>query len=672
MDIFLGEVSIDEIIGENKRLKNELLFTNKCLNVLIRFKSFVDSLINGLKDKIDGNDTQKYEILSTDVNEMKESLFRQKFFFDQMPDNEKIVKTFVCLRNQCQQRFDSGEDFVRHIEEKCNNANTSAGNSSESEVSEGIGSTEDSADRNDNLVEEGTQTDDLYPNGDELQFIELPVEYLPIQSAATHPTEKQKVVAPPPIGGPRKRGRPRTTLHCSWPGCDFTISDSRKKARLEAHINDHKGLSPYVCDHVGCGQAFKSRDFLRRHKKSHVDLLQEAMSKVLEPNIKVEAEDDGYENQSEPPIDVLSYVKPYMKYNGEELPIASTTEDMTITCSWPGCDFKVTDIRYKARLDAHMNEHNGIKPFVCEHVGCGLSFTSKENLQKHFRRLHESKAFICDYEGCGQRFQRRYRLIEHMSRHTGEYRYECVECHKKFVKRDTMNQHMDRMHKVLDQPLVCQIDNCGKEFVTYMAFKVHQMKVHMKEKRFACDEPNCLFKTVSSDKLGRHKLNVHQKEKPFSCEFEECAKTFVDHQALDNHIKRIHSTEMSFKCSHEGCDKAYRLQCDLNAHVRLKHLASKVACAWPGCEFQAPNTPILKYHEADVHMGIRNFKCEWPECGKAFKRKWHLKEHMRMHKNERPYACPWPGCGYRAVTSGTLSGHLKVHNRHIELITGDQ
>ena len=56
----------------------------------------------------------------------------------------------------------------------------------------------------------------------------------------------------------------------------------------------------------------------------------------------------------------------------------------------------------------------------------------------------------------------------------------------------------------------------------------------------------------------------------------------------------------------------------------------------------------------DESTDLRKFKC--PTCGKAFKFKHHLKEHIRIHSGEKPFECA--NCGKRFSHSGSYSSHM--------------
>ena len=58
--------------------------------------------------------------------------------------------------------------------------------------------------------------------------------------------------------------------------------------------------------------------------------------------------------------------------------------------------------------------------------------------------------------------------------------------------------------------------------------------------------------------------------------------------------------------------------------------------------------------------GDRKFKCDWPDCGKAFRHSDNLKVHYRQHTNEKPIKCP--RCDYCCRQKSSLQWHTKkVH-----------
>ncbi|XP_030586078.1 zinc finger E-box-binding homeobox 2 [Archocentrus centrarchus] len=115
------------------------------------------------------------------------------------------------------------------------------------------------------------------------------------------------------------------------------------------------------------------------------------------------------------------------------------------------------------------------------------------------------------------------------------------------------------------------------------------------------------------------------------------------------------------------CNRVYPRGASLRDHVKYcpEREGGHLVC--PLCGYTAPLRSQMERHLAlhnqvqdksamtlDQGMETRKFKCL--QCGKAFKYKHHLKEHLRIHSGEKPYECS--NCKKRFSHSGSYSSHL--------------
>jgi len=250
------------------------------------------------------------------------------------------------------------------------------------------------------------------------------------------------------------------------------------------------------------------------------------------------------------------------------------------------------------------------------HVKTKHSGRSKEKSLEE--RLQESD-FSCSE--CQKKFLSRNSLNYHVERvHKNNFQFSCSECDYRSMTKRRLDNHIKVKHTRTDL-WPCYV--CGKELASKHHLDDHVL-LHS-EASFTCDFCGLKFNTVKS--LNLHRNNKHL-EKKFVCEY--CAKKFAIKSQHDKHVVAIHTKVRNFACK----------QCDLKCTSKVN----------------------LRRHVV-IHSDEKRFAC--PECGIRFKQKEALNRHKLVHSGEKPYGCGH--CDFRCQQSYDLTKHYrKVHNMEVK------
>lgn len=149
-----------------------------------------------------------------------------------------------------------------------------------------------------------------------------------------------------------------------------------------------------------------------------------------------------------------------------------------------------------------------------------------------------------------------------------------------------------------------------------------------------------------------------------------CNKVFSSLHEIVNHLTVDHVGGpecTNHACFWQGCSRngrAFKAKYKLVNHIRVHTGEKPFPCPFPGCGKVFARSENLKIHKR-THTGEKPFKCEFEGCDRRFANSSDRKKHSHVHTSDKPYNCKIRGCDKSYTHPSSLRKHMKVHGKEV-------
>ncbi|XP_072744531.1 uncharacterized protein [Anoplolepis gracilipes] len=316
--------------------------------------------------------------------------------------------------------------------------------------------------------------------------------------------------------------------------------------------------------------------------------------------------------------------------------------------------------------------------YVC--TFCNLSYNRLTTLDAHIKRKHGKDTTnpkklvctICDYECLSE-----MNLNRHMSKHRSKSTtsFACNVCNFECKRSTTLASHLARNHKrskknpdtsVTRRRRItkCNYASSDKSFsrnsrettkkAALIPYEDSDPNLTIKK------EENCVEDCNEEETIAEISKKSSQNNIGERCDL--CDFTCAKKSTLYSHKRRHKLEDVGEVYACNECGFKTSKKSSLYSHIKRKHKESRGACdAQPElfycsqCDYKNKNKYELKIHVARKHSDDFKFSCE--TCGKKFKVKGDLTNHIRFSHREQPVICDV--CGKTCLNSNSLYVHQK-------------
>ncbi|XP_011502104.1 PREDICTED: zinc finger protein 32-like [Ceratosolen solmsi marchali] len=284
--------------------------------------------------------------------------------------------------------------------------------------------------------------------------------------------------------------------------------------------------------------------------------------------------------------------------------------------------------------------------------------------------------------------------------------YDCDQCDYKSRNRRNMQLHVKRCHTAqanAEGMFACHA--CSYETLSRMGLKRHisikhnksRRDINAKENYHECEQ--CDFKCLNGKTMDWHKrqhsappnaeddgnsyfcndcdfstwtkgqLYLHIKRKHRDAEgnsrenepeqpdhlfaCEQCDYTSKNKHVMKVHVIRKHTNDYNHEC--EICGKKYKIKADLTNHIRFQHREQPIIC--DVCGKTCRNSNLLYLHQKFAHYKPE-FEC--PTCHRRMVSQANLDDHiLKQHEQREDAVCE--ECGKKFTKQARLKIHMRIH-----------